>query len=40
MRRLQHQVRLQGQEKARVDPQVLGQHPAQVRRLWDACFGS
>jgi glutamate-ammonia-ligase adenylyltransferase len=40
MRRLQHQVRLQGQEKARVDPQLLGDHPVQVRRLWDACFGS
>ncbi|MGH8855322.1 MAG: bifunctional [glutamate--ammonia ligase]-adenylyl-L-tyrosine phosphorylase/[glutamate--ammonia-ligase] adenylyltransferase, partial [Telluria sp.] len=39
MRRLQHQVRLQGQEKARVDPQLLGQHPAQVERLWSACFG-
>ncbi len=39
MRRLQHQMRLQGQEKARVDPQLLGQHPAHVRRLWDACFG-
>jgi glutamate-ammonia-ligase adenylyltransferase len=40
MRRLQHQVRLQGQEKARVDPQLLGVHPDQVRRLWNACFGS
>ncbi|MCA1857503.1 bifunctional [glutamate--ammonia ligase]-adenylyl-L-tyrosine phosphorylase/[glutamate--ammonia-ligase] adenylyltransferase [Massilia oculi] len=39
MRRLQHQVRLQGQEKARVDPQLLGEHPAQVRRLWEACLG-
>ncbi|SFC04190.1 bifunctional [glutamate--ammonia ligase]-adenylyl-L-tyrosine phosphorylase/[glutamate--ammonia-ligase] adenylyltransferase [Massilia yuzhufengensis] len=40
MRRLQHQVRLQGQEKARVEPQVLGAHPAQVERLWAACFGT
>ena len=39
MRRLQHQVRLQGQEKARVDPQLLGAHPDEVRRLWQACFG-
>jgi glutamate-ammonia-ligase adenylyltransferase len=39
MRRLQHQVRLQGQEKARVDPQVLGGHPGAVRRLWAACLG-
>lgn len=39
MRRLQHQVRLQGQEKARVDPQLLGSHPDAVRRLWQACFG-
>lgn len=40
MRRLQHQVRLQGQEKARVDPQVLGGHPEAVRRLWAACLAS
>ncbi|WP_288379106.1 bifunctional [glutamate--ammonia ligase]-adenylyl-L-tyrosine phosphorylase/[glutamate--ammonia-ligase] adenylyltransferase [uncultured Massilia sp.] len=40
MRRLQHQVRLQGQEKARVDPELLGAHPEQVRRLWQACLGS
>ncbi|MCC2971713.1 bifunctional [glutamate--ammonia ligase]-adenylyl-L-tyrosine phosphorylase/[glutamate--ammonia-ligase] adenylyltransferase [Massilia sp. IC2-476] len=40
MRRLQHQVRLQGQEKARVDPQLLGEHPDRVRRLWQACFGA
>ena len=39
MRRLQHQVRLQGQEKARVDPVLLGEHPARVRALWHACFG-
>ncbi|MGI4845406.1 MAG: bifunctional [glutamate--ammonia ligase]-adenylyl-L-tyrosine phosphorylase/[glutamate--ammonia-ligase] adenylyltransferase [Janthinobacterium lividum] len=39
MRRLQHQVRLQGQEKARVDPQLLGGHPEAVRRLWQACLG-
>jgi len=39
MRRLQHQRRLQGQEKARVDPQMLGGHPDEVRRLWDACLG-
>ncbi len=39
MRKLQHQVRLQGQEKARVDPALLGSHPDSVLRLWQACLG-
>ncbi|MFC0251099.1 bifunctional [glutamate--ammonia ligase]-adenylyl-L-tyrosine phosphorylase/[glutamate--ammonia-ligase] adenylyltransferase [Massilia consociata] len=39
MRKLQHQVRLQGQEKARVAPALLGTHPDSVLRLWQACFG-
>ncbi|NNG24276.1 bifunctional [glutamate--ammonia ligase]-adenylyl-L-tyrosine phosphorylase/[glutamate--ammonia-ligase] adenylyltransferase [Telluria aromaticivorans] len=39
MRKLQHQVRLQGQEQARVDPALLGGHPDSVLLLWQACFG-
>jgi [glutamine synthetase] adenylyltransferase / [glutamine synthetase]-adenylyl-L-tyrosine phosphorylase len=39
MRKLQHQVRLQGQDNARVDPALLDGHPARVARLWQACFG-
>ena len=39
MRRLQHQVRLQGQDKARVDHALVGAHPDSVLRLWQACFG-
>jgi len=37
MRKLQHQLRLQGQE-ARVDPALVERHAAQVRRLWQHCF--
>jgi [glutamine synthetase] adenylyltransferase / [glutamine synthetase]-adenylyl-L-tyrosine phosphorylase len=40
LRRLQHQVRLQGQENARIEPASLGQHPANVLRLWQAIFGA
>jgi glutamate-ammonia-ligase adenylyltransferase len=39
MRKLQHQVRLQGQEQARVDPALVASHAAVVIRLWHACFG-
>ncbi|MGO4477607.1 bifunctional [glutamate--ammonia ligase]-adenylyl-L-tyrosine phosphorylase/[glutamate--ammonia-ligase] adenylyltransferase [Massilia sp. 2TAF26] len=39
MRRLQHQVRLQGQEQARVDPALVAAHADVVLRLWRACFG-
>jgi len=39
MRRLQHQVRLQGQEQARVDPALVASHAEAVIRLWRACFG-
>jgi glutamate-ammonia-ligase adenylyltransferase len=39
MRRLQHQVRLQGQEQARVDPALVASHAEAVVRLWRACFG-
>jgi glutamate-ammonia-ligase adenylyltransferase len=40
MRRLQHQVRLQGQDNARVDPALVAPQAADVVRLWQACFGS
>jgi glutamate-ammonia-ligase adenylyltransferase len=39
LRRLQHQVRLQGQENARVEPGQVADHAANVVRLWQACFG-
>ncbi|WP_020651575.1 bifunctional [glutamate--ammonia ligase]-adenylyl-L-tyrosine phosphorylase/[glutamate--ammonia-ligase] adenylyltransferase [Massilia niastensis] len=39
MRKLQHQVRLQGQDKARVESPLVGRHPDSVLRLWQACFG-
>jgi glutamate-ammonia-ligase adenylyltransferase len=38
LRRLQHQVRLQGQDNARVDPHLVAGHAAQVVRLWQQCF--
>ncbi|SHH21531.1 bifunctional [glutamate--ammonia ligase]-adenylyl-L-tyrosine phosphorylase/[glutamate--ammonia-ligase] adenylyltransferase [Massilia sp. CF038] len=34
MRRLQHQLRLQGQDNARLDPALVAQHATQVRLLW------
>jgi glutamate-ammonia-ligase adenylyltransferase len=40
MRKLQHQVRLQGQEQARVDPALVASHAGLVVRLWRACFGA
>jgi glutamate-ammonia-ligase adenylyltransferase len=40
MRKLQHQVRLQGQEQARVDPALVASHADVVVRLWRACFGA
>jgi glutamate-ammonia-ligase adenylyltransferase len=40
MRRLQHQVRLQGQDNARVDPALVAAHADDVIRLWRACFGA
>jgi glutamate-ammonia-ligase adenylyltransferase len=39
MRKLQHQVRLQGQENARVDPALVAAPADVVVRLWRACFG-
>jgi glutamate-ammonia-ligase adenylyltransferase len=38
MRKLQHQVRLQGQDNARVDPSLVAAHAEVVVRLWRACF--
>lgn len=40
MRRLQHGARLQGQDKARVEPGLVGAHPASVQALWRACLGA
>ncbi|GAB3472908.1 bifunctional [glutamate--ammonia ligase]-adenylyl-L-tyrosine phosphorylase/[glutamate--ammonia-ligase] adenylyltransferase [Massilia terrae] len=37
-RRLQHQVRLQGQDAARVDPELAASDMAAVTRLWAQCF--
>jgi glutamate-ammonia-ligase adenylyltransferase len=39
MRKLQHQVRLQGQDNARVEPALVAKHAAQVVMLWKAMFG-
>jgi len=39
MRRLQHQLRLQGQDNARLDPAQVAPHSAQVLRLWQFMFG-
>ena len=38
MRRLQHQVRLQGQDNARVERSLVAAHSDVVVRLWHACF--
>jgi glutamate-ammonia-ligase adenylyltransferase len=38
MRKLQHQVRLQGQENARVAPALVAPHAEVVVRLWRSCF--
>ena len=38
MRKLQHQVRLQGQDNARVEPALAATHAANVVRLWKAIF--
>jgi [glutamine synthetase] adenylyltransferase / [glutamine synthetase]-adenylyl-L-tyrosine phosphorylase len=37
-RRLQHQVRLQGQERAHVDPAMVAADTAAVSSLWEQCF--
>ncbi|MDQ1832956.1 bifunctional [glutamate--ammonia ligase]-adenylyl-L-tyrosine phosphorylase/[glutamate--ammonia-ligase] adenylyltransferase [Massilia scottii] len=38
MRKLQHQLRLQGKDSARIDPALVARHSAAVRRLWAAVF--
>ena len=38
LRRLQHQLRLQGQDNARVAPALVAQHVASVLGLWHAVF--
>jgi glutamate-ammonia-ligase adenylyltransferase len=38
-RKLQHQLRLQGQDLARIDPALVSTHAAQVSALWQAIFG-
>jgi glutamate-ammonia-ligase adenylyltransferase len=40
MRKLQHQVRLQGQENARVEPALVAPQAELVMQLWRACFDS
>lgn len=40
LRRLQHQVRLQGQDNARVERSLVAAHADVVVRLWQACFGT
>ncbi|NVM76424.1 glutamate-ammonia-ligase adenylyltransferase [Duganella sp. SG902] len=39
-RKLQHQLRLQGQDLARIDPALVESHAAQVMALWQAIFGT
>ena len=39
LRKLQHQLRLQGQDLARVDPQLVAADAAQVSALWQRIFG-
>jgi glutamate-ammonia-ligase adenylyltransferase len=39
-RKLQHQLRLQGQDLARIDPALVQQHAAQVLALWHSIFGT
>ncbi len=38
MRKLQHQLRLQGQENARAEPSLVDDHAGHVRALWQAIF--
>jgi glutamate-ammonia-ligase adenylyltransferase len=40
LRKLQHQLRLQGQDLARVDPGLVADEAAQVSILWAAIFGA
>ncbi|HEV7814374.1 MAG TPA: bifunctional [glutamate--ammonia ligase]-adenylyl-L-tyrosine phosphorylase/[glutamate--ammonia-ligase] adenylyltransferase [Janthinobacterium sp.] len=38
LRKLQHQLRLQGQDLGLVEPALVQEHAAQVKRLWDTVF--
>ncbi len=38
-RKLQHQIRLQGEDKARVEPERVEQEAQAVRQLWEGIFG-
>jgi glutamate-ammonia-ligase adenylyltransferase len=38
LRKLQHQLRLQGQDLARVEPALVAHHAAQVTALWQEIF--
>jgi [glutamine synthetase] adenylyltransferase / [glutamine synthetase]-adenylyl-L-tyrosine phosphorylase len=40
LRRLQHQVRLQGHDNTRVDRQLVDGHPDRVVALWRLCFSA
>ncbi|UUZ55795.1 hypothetical protein LP419_09950 [Massilia sp. H-1] len=40
MRKLQHQLRLQAQDNARLDPAQVEPHSGNVLRLWEMMFGS
>jgi glutamate-ammonia-ligase adenylyltransferase len=40
MRRRQHQLRLQGQDNARIEPALVARHAASVVQLWQAIFDS
>jgi len=40
LRKLQHQLRLQGQDLARIDPALVAGHAAHVSALWAAIFGN
>jgi glutamate-ammonia-ligase adenylyltransferase len=39
-RKLQHQLRLQGQDLARIAPELVAEQAVQVRALWDSLFGT
>ncbi|WP_051781181.1 bifunctional [glutamate--ammonia ligase]-adenylyl-L-tyrosine phosphorylase/[glutamate--ammonia-ligase] adenylyltransferase [Janthinobacterium agaricidamnosum] len=40
LRKMQHQMRLQGQDLARVEPSVLQEHADHVITLWNSLFGA
>jgi glutamate-ammonia-ligase adenylyltransferase len=39
-RKLQHQLRLQGQDLARIAPELVAEQSTHVRALWDSLFGA